>query len=82
MVGFFKEVDICQGGDCWGIWLILRLEGLGKCSSCITSFIGGQNIRLGFAPVVRYDIFRVYRYFCNLVISRVIINTPLCNLIW
>ena len=29
--------------------------------------------------MVRYCIFRVYGYFCNLVISRVIINTLLCN---
>ena len=31
--------------------------------------------------MVRYGIFREYGYFCNLVLSRVIINTLLCNLI-
>ena len=29
--------------------------------------------------MIRYVIFRLYVYFCNLVISRVIINTLLCN---
>ena len=51
---FFKEVDIRQGGDCCGMWLILRLEGMDKClsgfegskdicPSCITSFVGGAK---------------------------------------
>ena len=31
--------------------------------------------------ISRYDVFRVYGYFYNLVISRVIINTLLCNAI-
>ena len=29
--------------------------------------------------MVQYGIFRVYVYFCNLVIFRVIINTLVCN---
>ena len=28
MFGFFKEVNIRQGGDCHGMWLILRVEAL------------------------------------------------------
>ena len=51
---------------------------------------GGRNIKLEVrakAPSVRYDmirygIFRVYEYFYNLVISKVIINILLCNSIW
>ena len=47
MVGFFKEVDIRQGGDCYGMWIILRLEGLrsGICPSSITSFVGGRGMK-------------------------------------
>ena len=26
MFGFFKEVNIRQGGDCYGMWLILRVK--------------------------------------------------------
>ena len=29
--------------------------------------------------MIQYDIFRVYRYFCNLIISMITINTLLCN---
>ena len=83
------------GDDCYyGMWPILRLEGFDKCLSRIGQrhfpFMhnlfywggGGMNNKLGCggeALVVRYGIFRVYGYFCNLVISRIIINTLLCN---
>ena len=53
-------MDIHQGGDCYGMWLILRLEGLrqmleqstsseGIFLSYITSLVkgGGKNNKLG-----------------------------------
>ena len=36
---------------------------------------------MGEAPMIWYVIFRAYEYFCNLDISKAIINTLLCNLI-
>ena len=63
MFGFFKEVNIQQGGDCYGMWLILRGKG-GKywSPSGISSLLGGQNNRLGVQGLpprstVRYGIF-------------------------
>ena len=40
---------------------------------------GDEIIGWGFTPTVQYGMFKVYEYFCNLVIARVIINTFLCN---
>ena len=31
------------------------------------------------APMVRYSMFRVYGYFYNLIIYRIMINTLICN---
>ena len=78
---------------CCGMWLILRLEGLGKCLSGVGRrhfpfmhnlfYCGGDEITGwvcgGEALMVRYSIFWIYEYLCNLVISMVIINTLLCN---
>ena len=47
----------------------------------ISSLIGNEIISWGFALMVQYGMFGVYGYFSNLVISRVIINIFLCNLI-
>ena len=51
--------------------------------SCISSFVrggggGGGGVGEDFVLAVQYGMFRVYAYFCNLVIYRVIINTLLC----
>ena len=52
----------------------------GICLSCITSFVGGEIIGWGYgSKPTQYVIFRVYGYFCNLIISMVIINTFLSN---
>ena len=39
---------------------------------------GGGGGGGDFVLAVQYGMFRVYAYFCNLVIYRVIINTLLC----
>ena len=56
------------------MWLILRLEGLGKCLSRVECSKGRVS-----APSEAILIFIVYGYFWNLVISKVIINTLICN---
>ena len=38
MFGFFKEVNIRQGEDCYGMWLILRVKWI-KCRSEATIYL-------------------------------------------
>ena len=69
MFGFFKEVSIRQGGDYYGMRLILRVKG-GKFWSKVTTlhfmhilFVGeGGGTAL---LVVQYGTFRLKGYFCN-----------------
>ena len=59
----------------------IRVSDFVTYPSSISSLVEGGNNRLGvqgLCPAVWYNIFRV---FYNLVISKVIINTLLCNLI-
>ena len=53
------------------MWIILRLKGLGN--EIINWGCGVE------ALTVQYCIFRIYEYFYNLVMSKVIINALLFN---
>ena len=48
MFGFFEEVNIRLGRDCYGMWIILRAG--------ISSLLGGQNNKLGvhLCGTIRY----------------------------
>ena len=69
MFGFFKEVNIHQGRDCYDMWLILRVKW-GKWRRSAPTlpfrhilFVGGNEIigwgYMGFAPAVWYSMFKV-----------------------
>ena len=49
---FFKEMNIHQGGDCCGMWHILKLKGFGKCLSGVEHYEGSVKPLLYIA--VRY----------------------------